>query len=129
MPPRTSVGLSELLVDYRTRTGESYADMARRTGISRGYFGYLINTEPPFRVRPETLERIHEGLAIPLDAVRQAAIVTAGLAEADELVLPDKVGVIIEKLVDLKDDQLDVVGTVVDTLRSQNDAGRGGGKA
>jgi transcriptional regulator with XRE-family HTH domain len=112
------VGLARLLVDYRDRTGDSYTELARKTGITRGFFGYLINKEPPLMVAPETVRKLADGLGIPLDVVRSAALASSGLSPDTQAAdLPEPVALIAEQMRGLSDHQLEIVAGVVQGLR------------
>ena len=69
-----SLSLAQLLQEYRARTGDSYADMARKTGISKAQVGLLVNGHGPHVPRRETLEALATGLGISLRLVTSAAV-------------------------------------------------------
>lgn len=87
----TYQGVARLLVEYRRRTGASYADIAARTGLGRSTVGFLINTPPPVRLDRDTIEALHTGLEFPREVLARAAWITLGWAEEDtEPDLPDE---------------------------------------
>lgn len=113
-------GLAALLTEYRARTGASYADIAARTGMSRASVGAIINSAGPRAVRHDTLGAIATGLGIPYAAVRDAAAVSAGHADADAGdALPDDVALLAEQARALTPDQLEAVAALVATFRAQ----------
>lgn len=114
------VGLARLLVEYREQTGDSYTELARKTGITRGFFGYLINKEPPLQVAPATVQKLSEGLGIPIDIVRAAALASSGLIpDGHGGDLPERIALIAEQMRGLKPAQIEIVAGVVMGLRAQ----------
>lgn len=122
--PRQRTGLSDVLAQYREHTGDSYAQMSTRTGLTRGYFGYLVNAQPPFYVRPETLSRIANGLGIPRAVLFRAATESAGLSVDEPSAALDRVTLLTERLRSLDDSQLVAVESLVTALMSHNSTAR-----
>jgi len=76
--------LADLLREHQAETGDSYNDMARKTGLSKAKIGQLVATTAPHAPRLETLEKVATGLRLPLSAVKAAAMATAGISEPSE---------------------------------------------
>jgi len=113
----TLVGIARLIAQYRERTGSTYADLAAATGLTRGYFGYLLNTPPPHYVKPSTLQRISDGTGIPLLELFAAAAQSAGYADTSPP-LPSRVAMLAEQIARLDSRSLLIVESMVSTMRS-----------
>lgn len=77
-PPDT---LAALLRRYQDNTGSSYADIAKRAGLSKAKIGQIANPDSHFQLRPDTIEKLAHAIGLPLPVVRRAALVTAGVAD------------------------------------------------
>jgi len=113
-----AIGLAALLRDYRDKSGDSYADMAAKTGLNRSYFGYLINTAPPVWVRGETIASIANGLRLPLELVQHAALVTGGYYTPEEArrTAPKRSAAVSALLDELDDEDLENIEAMVRTM-------------
>lgn len=99
------VGIARLIDEYRMRTGASYAELSRLTGLGRSYFGWLLSLDEPTWVRTDTLAKLSTGLGIPLSALHLAACETAGYNVMTTSRLPDRYAILLEriKLLDERD--------------------------
>lgn len=77
--------LADLLRHHQDTTGESYADVARRSGLSKSKIGQIASTNPVHLARLTTIEQLAAGLRLPLLVVKAAALITAGLADYDDV--------------------------------------------
>lgn len=97
VPRRTAKSFGEALYLLRTSLGMSQADMAKSSGLSRGYYSQLENSKrmpPPVR----TVERLTAALGLPApEALRLRRLANAG--RCGMLVLPDEMPVAVAELV------------------------------
>lgn len=90
--------LQALIAAHVEATGESYAAIARRGGLSRQTLSTLVSSQGLKQTpRPETLRRLAIGLGINLNVVRAAAATAAGfdtinLDDHDALVIVAAMG-------------------------------------
>lgn len=91
--------LRQLINRRMTEEHWSYAEVARRGGLPRSTVHHLATVErltrPPL---PATLERLAQGLGLPLDTVRSAAAEAAGLVVWREPVADPEIDVIVAGL-------------------------------
>lgn len=73
--------LAALIRREQDATGASYADIAKRAGLSKAKVGQIADPGSTHQVRPDTIEKLAVGLRLPLSVVRRAALVTAGVAD------------------------------------------------
>lgn len=79
-----SVSLADLIRDHCARTGDSYSDLARASGLSKARIGQLAHvTDAPAQPRQETIEKLAKALRLPVRIVQAAAMVTAGVSPGD----------------------------------------------
>lgn len=105
--------LADLIREHQAQTGDSYGDIARRTGLSKAKVGQLVQPGAEYLVRHETVTKLATGLRLPLITVERAAIVSSGFGDA---VQPDRVRDIADRLELLPDDMLDLVEDFIETL-------------
>lgn len=115
--------LSELIRREQDKTGASYMDIAKKTGLSKAKIGQLANPDSHFRVRQETLAKLANGLRLPLHVVTRAALASDGYDDA-ETIRNDRVALLLEQLQGLSEDSLKAVEALVNALE-QTDAQRG----
>lgn len=115
-PAPGPVTLATLLKRHRDGTGESYAQIARKTGLSKGYIGTLAVGRNPIQVSARTVDALATGLGIPRSRVTAAATATAGLAEPDDE-SSQRVAQLTAELEQLDDDALERVAQVVSAFR------------
>lgn len=90
--------LQALIAAHVEATGESYAAIARRGGMSRQTLSTLVGSAGLKQTpRPETLRRLAVGLGLNLNVVRAAAATAAGfdtinLVDQDALVIVAALG-------------------------------------
>lgn len=78
--------LADLIRDHQATTHDSYSDIARKSGLSKAKIGQLARTGGTHAPRLDTIEKLAVGLRLPLEAVKAAAMATAGIGDgiADE---------------------------------------------
>jgi transcriptional regulator with XRE-family HTH domain len=107
--------LADLIRDHQDRTGDSFGDIARRTGLSKAKIGQLARPENTYLVRQETLHKLARGLSLPLATVERASLGTAGFADRD-VQQADRVHRIAERLAEFDDDTLRLIADLVEVL-------------
>lgn len=75
MEAETSI--AEMLRRHREATGDTYAEIARKTGLSKAIIGRLFIKTTPHQLHRSTIEKLSEGLGIPRHLVEAAALETA----------------------------------------------------
>ncbi|MEE6280187.1 hypothetical protein [Georgenia sp. MJ170] len=83
MPDR-GPSLSELIRSRQDATGESYATIAQRSGLSKAKVGQLADPSMPHMPRAETLAKLATGLQLPLPIIQRAGMITAGITPLDD---------------------------------------------
>lgn len=71
--------LSDLIRDHQAATGDSYATIGLKSGISKPKIGQLAAAGNISMPRAKTLEKLAQGLQIPLHIVQSAALASAGI--------------------------------------------------
>lgn len=110
--------LRDLLLEHIDRTGDSYSDIAKKTGLSKSAVGILVASTAPRGYRAGTVDKIARGLRLPREVVARAASATAGLS-VDEPDTPsgrEDARVITELLDDLGDDDLATLRAMIYAL-------------
>jgi transcriptional regulator with XRE-family HTH domain len=117
--------LQQLIKRQMTENRWSYGDIARRGGLPRSTVHNLATlvqmTRPP---QPATLERLAKGLELPLDTVRQAAALAAGLEVWREPMADPEIEVMVASLSRLTPDERRHVQALIRSLlngRGQHD--------
>lgn len=79
------VTLASLIKEHQDKTGDSFAAMAVKFGLSKAKIGQLAQGGPgqAHMPRQETLEKIARGLGLPMSTVQKAALLSAGLMPAE----------------------------------------------
>jgi transcriptional regulator with XRE-family HTH domain len=117
--PDRGITLAELIRQHQRTTGDSYADIARKAGLSKPRIGQFADPRQHFVVRAATVESLARGLQLPVATVQKAALATAGYdmrpAHQDE-----RLTRIIDRLQELDDDQLGLVTDLVETIAKRN---------
>lgn len=72
------ITLRDLLIRHRDQTGDSYREIARRTGLSPAKIGQLMEPTPAWEPTPATLTKLAEGLGIPLTTLYAARAASMG---------------------------------------------------
>lgn len=75
--------LADLIRIHKDATGESYADIAKRAGLSKAKVGQLAVAEQRHMPRVDTVEKLAHGLKLPLTLVQRAAMASAGITPRD----------------------------------------------
>lgn len=113
--------LADLIRQRQDTTGDSYATIANRGGLSKAKIGQLATITQPHMPRADTLERLAAGLELPFRIVQQAAMVTAGVTP--ENTDPDAdLGPLVARLRQLTDDDRDTVELIVGAMYSRRHA-------
>ena len=107
--------LADLIRDHQDRTGDSFGDIARRTGLSKAKIGQLARPENTYLVRQETLHKLARGLSLPFATVERASLGTAGFADR-EVQQADRVHRIAERLAEFDDDTLRLIADLVEVV-------------
>jgi transcriptional regulator with XRE-family HTH domain len=109
--------LQQLIRRQMDENNWSYGDIARRGGLPRSTIHNLATTEkltrPP---RPATLERLAQGLDVPLDAVRGAAASAAGLYVWHEPMADPEIEVMVAGLTKLSPEERRHVQALIRSL-------------
>lgn len=118
----TQKTLADLLREHIDRTGDSYSQIAKKTGLSKPLIGIIATRTEPRSYKPDTLRKLADGLRLPLDVVTEAAQVAAGLPAHEPLEPSDRedVRVIASLLPTLSDAELDVLRTAVVALAERH---------
>ncbi|HEX7352521.1 hypothetical protein [Brachybacterium sp.] len=114
--------LRDLVRDHIDRTGDSYAQIAQKTGLSKPLIGAIMTVQDHRSYRSETVEKIARGLRLPVDMVSRAAAVSAGM-EVDarhEASDREDARVITEALEVLTDEELATLRVMVQALADRN---------
>lgn len=108
----TPDNLAALVRREQDNTGASYADIAKRAGLSKAKIGQIADPTSRYQLRPDTIEKLAVGLRLPVQVVRRAALVTAGVADH-----PDprsaRIELIVHQLAQLDDDTLTLIEAMV----------------
>lgn len=109
------IGLDELIRQHQDRTGESFAQIATRAGLSKAKVGQLALKGGPHVPRAETLSKLATGLQVPFSTVQAAAMVTAGVAP-ESGARDQRVDVLAMNAGHLDDDDLERVEVFIEAL-------------
>lgn len=117
--------LADLIRQHQESTGDSYADMARRTGISKAKIGQLARPENTYLVRQETLNKLAHGLSLPIATVQRASLGTAGFTNRD-VQRTDTLRSITDRLEELDKDDVALIADLVETVARHRSGSRQG---
>lgn len=110
------ITLADLIADHQQRTGDSYAALAKRSGLSKAKIGQLaLRDRVPHAPKPETLDKLARGLGLPRRVVQAAALVTAGYTTAAPID-DQRIELLVSHLQNLDEDALTAVEALVDRL-------------
>lgn len=112
---RRRLTLADLVRIHQQRTGESYATIARRAGMSKAKVGQIADPASPFRPRRVTLGQLATGLQVPLEVVYRAAALTTD-DEPHRAPISPTTEVAVERLRSLTPEHQDVAATVIESL-------------
>lgn len=107
--------IRDLVLEHIDRTGDSYGQIAKKTGLSKPLIGILATGTKPRTFRPDTIEKLATGLRLPVDLVSRAASASAGIP-ADEPDSRDDARIITELLDHLPDAELAMLRIMVQAL-------------
>lgn len=110
--------LRDLVREHIDRTGDSYSDIAKKTGLSKSMIGILATSTEPRGYRAETVGKIAGGLRLPREVVARAATATAGFAvdAPDTPAGREDARVITELLDELSDDDIATLRVMIFAL-------------
>lgn len=114
-PPKT---LRDLVLEHIDRTGDSYSQIAQKTGLSKPLIGIIATNAEPRAYRSDSVEKLAQGLRLPVDVVSRAAAASAGMA-VEELTTRsgrDDARIVSELLDDLSDEELATLRIMVQAL-------------
>lgn len=107
--------LADLIREHQDKTGDSYGDIARATGLSKAKIGQLARPENTYLVRQETLTKLANGLRLPHATVVRASLGSAGFHDAD-VQRSDRVRALTDRLEELPDTTLQLVAEIIETI-------------
>lgn len=118
-PPKD---LRALLREHIDRTGDSYSQIAAKTGLSKPLIGAVMTSTRPRSYRPDTIRRLADGLRLPVDVVTRAASVSAGMTvdEPTGAAEREDARVIVELLDRLSDQDLTALRVMVTALAERH---------
>ena len=117
--PDQPLSIADLIRLDRDRTGDSYMDLARRTGLSKARIAQLASGQIQNQVRSGTIEKLALGLRLPIPVVKRAALVTSGIT-TPESARDARLELIMSRLEMMDDTMIDVISAMVDAAaRSQ----------
>jgi hypothetical protein len=117
--------LADLIREHQDKTGDSYGDIARHTGLSKAKIGQLARPENTYLVRQETLTKLARGLSLPLATVQRASLGTAGFVNK-EVQRTDSVRAIVERLEEMSPRNLALIADLVEAVATHNATSRRG---
>lgn len=117
-PPKT---LAQLITEHRDRTGDTYADIARAAGISRGRISQIAlgDTGMPSAA---TVRGLATALGLSDRIVRDAAYATAGITSRVSDA-STRIELITARLHDLTPGDLEVIDDLVSVLHARRSRG------
>lgn len=110
--------IRDLLREHIDRTGDSYQDIATKTGLSKPLIGAIMANTKPRSYRPATVDKLAAGLRLPADVMHRAAAASAGMAVTlpDTPADRDDARFVVELLEHLDDPTLHTVRVIVQAL-------------
>ena len=115
-PPTTAVNLATLIKQHLARTGDSYTDLARASGLSKAKVWQLSQDGETRQPRQDTIEKLATGLRQPLAVVQTAAMATAGITPDGPVAKNQRIGLLLEQLEHLSPEALHYVEVTVNAL-------------
>ncbi|MEU4155679.1 helix-turn-helix transcriptional regulator [Actinoplanes sp. NPDC026670] len=111
--------MARLIREYQERTGESYADIAKRGGLPKATVGQYVAKPLTAMPKPESLQKLAAGMRADITTVTRAAQQAAGyhVAEVDT---PDGTRILISHFEQLSPDQQASVSALVEHLLKQH---------
>lgn len=114
------VSLADLIQRHIDTTGETYAAIAERAGVSRGRISQIAGGDAGLPKR-DTLLGLARALSLPPAVIQSAAAVSAGIGQPDGALT--HADVIAARLPYLSANDLEVVGELVDVLIAKRSRG------
>ena len=118
------ITLAELIRQHQDKTGDSYAVIARRAGLSKAKIGQLASLDQPHMPRIDTIEKIAAGLQLPLRVVQQAAMASAGILP-ESYDTEQAIDLIVAQLRELSPEQLGTAARLIQALKTETRSRRG----
>lgn len=112
------ITLAELIRQHQDKTGESYATIAKRAGLSKAKIGQLASITQPHMPRIDTLEKMAAGLNTSVRVVQQAAMASAGILP-DTYEAEQEIDLIVSYLRELTPAQLDTASRLIRALTTE----------
>lgn len=120
-PPRRFIPMTsphtlrDLIREHIDRTGDSYQAIATKTGLSKALVGIMATSTEPRAYRADTVEKIANGLRLPVSIVTRAATASAGMSidEPADRATRDDARIIADLLDDLTDEELAMLRVMV----------------
>ncbi|MFJ4168343.1 hypothetical protein ACIPY3_02420 [Paenarthrobacter sp. NPDC089714] len=110
------ITLAELIRQHQEKTGDSYSQIAIRSGLSKAKIGQLAAAGQPHMPRIDTIEKLASGLRLPLHIVQQAAMASAGILP-ESYSEDQEIDLIVAQLRELSPDQLATAARLIQALR------------
>lgn len=112
--------LADLIRQHQDATGESYAEIAKRGGLSKAKVGQLAMREQHHMPRVDTVEKLARALRLPLKVVQRAAMASAGITpKGDDDPTPGDV--LAARINMLSKTEREIVAVFVDALCARRD--------
>jgi transcriptional regulator with XRE-family HTH domain len=113
------ITLAELIRKHQDRTAESYSQIARRADLSKAKIGQLANSTQAHMPRQDTLEKLSQGLGLPIRVIQQAAMASAGLMPED-YDTEQKVDLLAAILRELPPEDVETAAVVIQSLKDRH---------
>jgi transcriptional regulator with XRE-family HTH domain len=113
------------LIRREQDAGKSLNDIAKASGLSKAKIGQIADPDSRYQVRAETIQKLARGLRLPVSVVQRAALITAGIADPDQVSRGTQVDLIVHTLSGLNDEDLDLVEAMVEAFVRQRERARG----
>lgn len=122
-PDDAPLSIAALIRREQDTSGASYMDIARATGLSKAKIGQMADPETRHQVRPETIEKLAKGLRLPVNVVRRAALVTAGITDPKESGKAGRVELLAYELGTLDERTLGIVEAMIHAASAKAEHG------
>lgn len=115
--------LRDIVREHIDRTGDSYAQIAKKTGLSKPLIGVILTSTEPRAYRADTVDKLAAGLRLPIDVVSRAATASAGMTVDEPTTRSSRedARVIAELLDDLTDEELAMLRAMVRAVADRHD--------
>lgn len=110
--------LSELIRQHQDNTGDSYSVIARRAGLSKAKIGQLATSDQAHMPRADTIEKLAQGLQLPLRVIQQAAMTSAGITP-EGYDTEQRLDLLVASLRELSPEDLDTAAIFIQALQTR----------